>query len=177
MLLTVTKLGVACHTVTVTLNNLDHLNRLMCYHILNLTCWFGSGFKQQHKVFCINTSIYFLRCSMFVKRDEGSHLSCAHGEPSSTRFWIRLLPVHSWLGSIPPGIPGLWLVVQCQVWKQCGVLWPKPWPDDSGDNKSLASWTNWCIFIFPGSEKSIFIFIVIIIITRFGYLQLDRGWA
>ena len=38
MLLTVTKLGDACHTVTVTLNNLDHLNRLMCYHILNLTC-------------------------------------------------------------------------------------------------------------------------------------------
>ena len=37
-----TKLSVTCHAVTVTVYDLHHLIRLSCYHLLNVTCLFGS---------------------------------------------------------------------------------------------------------------------------------------
>ena len=38
----VRELCVTCHAVTVTIYDLHHLNRLSCYHLLKVTCLFGS---------------------------------------------------------------------------------------------------------------------------------------
>ena len=37
----VTKLGVTCQVVTVTIYDLHHLNGLLCYHLLKVTCLLG----------------------------------------------------------------------------------------------------------------------------------------
>ena len=38
----VTSLGVTCHSVTFTIYDLHHLNRIYCYHLLKVKCLFGS---------------------------------------------------------------------------------------------------------------------------------------
>ena len=107
---------------------------------------------------------------MCVRREEDNHHSCVHEGQSLIRWPFFLPGFHCYLCL---GVPSLRLVVQCEVWEQCGIFWPQPRSDDSGGRPTERSNSDSFTFLHPGPTKK-FTQLLIFAVTWARSFQLSR---